>query len=84
MTCANCEAAHRGANWPGYHAGCRSCTVRALANGPQFFGAARAGQITPAYQAALLTLLGKDWKAGHEEVKAEHHRLQALKKGGRP
>lgn len=82
MTCPSCTAAQADPHWPGYQAGCRSCRVRALASGPAFFTAARAGQITPEYRTALQTLLGDDWKAAHEEVKAEHDRLQSLKKGG--
>lgn len=82
MTCPNCSAARTDPNWPGFLAGCRGCDVRALASGPVFFGAMRAGEVTPAYRAALKALLGEDWKAGHEEVKAEHKRLQSLKQGG--
>lgn len=82
MTCKDCAAASTDVNWAGYTADCRGCSVRAVATGPAFFGAARAGQITPGYRAALQTLLGGDWKAAHEEVRAEHDRLQSLKKGG--
>lgn len=82
MTCPNCTAARTDAHWPGYLAGCRGCRVRALASGPAFFAASRSGQITPAYRTALQALLDEDWKAGHEEVKAEHDRLKSLKKGG--
>lgn len=82
MTCQNCTVARTDAHWPGYQAGCRGCGVRALANSPAFFNAARAGELTPAYRAALQTLLGEDWQASHKEVKAEYARLQSLKKGG--
>lgn len=81
MTCPNCHAAETDPHWPGYTAQCRGCQVRALANGPAFFDSARAAQLTPAYRTALQTLLGDDWQAGHAEVKAEHARLQTLKKG---
>lgn len=79
MTCPNCAAARTDPHWPGYQAGCRPCRVRALASGPTFFQAAQAGRQTPAYRAALQSLLGEDWKAAHEEVKAEHLRVQKLK-----
>lgn len=82
MTCPDCAAASTDHRWPGYRTGCRGCSVRALAAGPVYFDASRAGEITPAYRAALHTLLGPDLKTGHAEVKAEHERLQSLKKGG--
>ncbi len=83
MTCPSCARAHTDARCAMYHAGCRGCSIRALANGPPFFEAARAGQITPAYRTALVALLGdEDWMAGHQAVKAEHERLKALKQGG--
>lgn len=82
MTCPDCAAASTDHRWPGYRTGCRGCSVRALAAGPVYFDASRAGQITPTYRAALRALLGEDLKASHEEVTAEHHRLQSLKKGG--
>lgn len=78
MTCPNCTHARTKAHWPGFTASCRGCQVRALACGPAFFHATQAAQITPAYRAALQTLLGDDWQAGHAEVKAEHARLKAL------
>ena len=82
-TCTHCTTAQTDPHWPGYQAGCRGCSIRALANGPAFFEAARAEQVTPAYRAALQALLGdEDWKAGHREVKAEHERLKALMKQG--
>lgn len=82
MTCKDCAAARTDPHWAGYLAGCRGCSVRALATGPVFFGAAQAGEITPAYRSVLQALLGGDLKAAHKEVKAEHERLQSLKKGG--
>lgn len=82
MSCMDCAAAQNTPNWPGYQAGCRGCSIRALAMGPAFFDATRAQQITPSYRAALQVLLGEDWMAGHREVKAEYERLQSLKKGG--
>lgn len=82
MTCKDCAAASTDVNWAGYTADCRGCSVRAVATGPVFFGATLTGEITPAYRSVLQSLLGGDLKAAHKEVKAEHDRLQSLKKGG--
>ena len=85
MTCENCTHALAKPHWPGYTAGCRGCTVRALANSPAFFAATQAAAMTPSYRAALQTMFGEGWHAAHEEVKAEHARLLALRtksKGG--
>lgn len=49
--------------------GCRQCVLRDLAAGPLFFGAMRAGKLTPEYRAALLAI-GPDAAATHQEVKA--------------
>ena len=49
--------------------GYRQCTLRDLAAGPLFFGAMRAGKLTPEYRAALLAI-GPDAAAMHAEVKA--------------
>lgn len=80
MSCPDCTAAATSANWPGYMAGCRGCSVRALANGLEFFKSKKSGQCTPAYRTAVIALLGEDWEAGHREVRAEHQRLQGLRK----
>lgn len=80
MSCEHCTEAQTDANWPGYQARCRGCEVRALANGPAFFESAQAQSISPAYRGALVTLFGADWRASHQEVRAEFERLQAMKK----
>jgi len=51
-----------------YIAGCRQCDLRSIAQGPEFFASLRAGKITPAYAALLLTF-GTDIAAVHQEVK---------------
>ncbi|MBF5006864.1 hypothetical protein [Diaphorobacter caeni] len=51
-----------------------------MANGLEFFKSKQSGKSTPAYRAAIVTLLGEDWEAGHREVKAEHQRLLSLRK----
>jgi len=84
LSCEHCTRAETDPHWPGYQAKCRGCGIRALANGPAFFESARVERISPTYRAALETLLGPDWKASHQEVRAEHDRLKALQKGARP
>lgn len=81
MTCPDCTAAATHALWPGYRAGCRQCSVRALASGLEFFESKTAGELTPAYRAALAVLVDEDWQAAHKEVKAEFSRIQKLKGG---
>lgn len=78
MTCANCTQALTKAHWPGFTADCRGCQLRALASSPTFFAATQAGAMTAAYRSALQALFGEDWRRAHDEVKAEHARLQAL------
>lgn len=80
MTCPDCIIAATSANWPGYRAGCRGCSVRALANGIEYFEAKKNGKFTAKYRAALESLLGDDWKAGHKDVEAEHQRLKQMRK----
>lgn len=85
MTCANCTQTQTKAHWPGFTAECRGCQLRALASSPTFFAATQAGAMTAAYRSALQALFAEAWREAHEEVKAEHARLQALQtrmKGG--
>ena len=51
-----------------YALGCRSCTLREIVRGPEFFASLRACKLTPAYMARL-QLLGSVEDV-HEEVKA--------------
>lgn len=64
MTCAGCANPDGGL----VMAGCRACTLREIAKGPEFFASMRAGKLTPAY-AALLIDLGTV-EAVHAEIKA--------------
>ena len=79
MSCTHCDHAQTDPIWPGYQANCRTCAIRALANGPEFFVAQQTHSLAPAYKACLQKMFGDGWKAAHEEVKAEHKRIQQLK-----
>ena len=79
MTCPNCESAKTIKHYALYQADCHGCKVRAVANGPELFGALVHKVITVNYRSVLQANFGKDWKAAHEEVKAEHKRLGAMK-----
>lgn len=50
-----------------------------MASGPAYFDAIKSNTLTPRYRSALQANFGKDWKAAHEKVKAEHKRLEAMK-----
>lgn len=64
MICAGCDNPTGGL----YIAGCRTCALRSIAQGPEFFASMRAGKLTPAY-AALLCAHGQVSEV-HAEVKA--------------
>ena len=78
MTCHNCTQALTIKHWAIYQADCHGCKVRAVASGPALFDAIKSNTITPRYRDELQANF-KDWKAAHEEVKAEHKRLEAMK-----
>lgn len=78
MTCPNCTKAREVKHWAIYQADCHGCKVRAVASGPALFDAIKSNTITPRYRDELQANF-KDWKAAHEEVKAEHKRLEAMK-----
>lgn len=79
MTCPNCTKAAVRADWPGYTANCRECLARGIANGPEFWRSRQDGTLRPEYKAALQTIWGDDWKAGHEAVKRAAARLLDLR-----
>ena len=62
-----------------YINGCRSCAIRALASGPDFFASMRAGTLTPEYVAALRAL--GDPAEVHAEVRdaAKQHTTGAIR-----
>jgi len=79
MSCPDCAAAQTNPHHGGLHASCQGCQVRALASSPGFWESGESGALTPAYRAALESVFGAGWSAGHERVKAEHKRLQRLR-----
>ena len=84
MTCTDCTHAATNAIWPGYHASCQGCKVRALANGPQFWRSLQDRQRTPGYRAELVAVFGEEGaEAGHQAVHTEYRRLKKLR-GGTP
>lgn len=70
MTCTACTAAESDPQTGRYNANCDACSVRAVAQSPQFFAARAAGEITESYRAMLEAVFGADWQAGHERAKA--------------
>ncbi|GKS73684.1 hypothetical protein AVME950_02330 [Acidovorax sp. SUPP950] len=82
-TCPDCAQAQTSKHWGGFRAHCKGCTVRALATGPAFWESRCASQITPGYRAALVSAFGEDGvQAGHQAVKTEYERNQAMKSTG--
>ena len=77
--CPDCEKAET-VNHGGYHSACLGCQARMLAAGPLFFESSRKGAMTPDYQRALVLVFGKNWKAGHERVKATRARMDAIER----
>jgi hypothetical protein len=67
--CFACQLADKNPRTGAYRGACVECAARALANGPVYFDADRAGALTQAYRAALVSVFGADWKAGHERVR---------------
>ena len=78
MSCPNCTKAREVKHYAIYQAACHGCKVRAVASGPSLFDAIKSNTLTPRYRSELQANF-KDWKAAHEEVKAEHKRLEAMK-----
>ena len=75
MACEPCAKAVDNPEWPIYHAYCRTCTIRGLAQSPQFHQAEH-NMGVEAYQIALRNLLGPDWRTSHNEVMAEAQRIK--------
>jgi len=76
MTCDACAEAEQNPRTSRFHAGCRCCGARALAQGPQHFTARSSRTMTPAYRDALQALFGADWVDGHAHVKAWAERMK--------
>lgn len=59
--------------------GCSSCDARALAATGAHEESARVAAITESYKAALVTLFGPEWAAGHAQVKTWGARMRREK-----
>ena len=79
MSCPYCESAKTIKHYALFQADCHGCKVRAVASGPALFDAIKSNTLTPRYRSELQANFGQDWKAAHEEVKAERKRLEAMK-----
>lgn len=76
--CLDCAQAQNQKHWPGFHAKCRGCQVRALAHGPSYHASMQADALMPGYRNALRAMFGDDWRRAHEEVKAEYQRMKEM------
>lgn len=76
MTCEACARAERDPDTPFQHADCKGCAVRALAQGAAFHKSGLDGALSASYRKALALVFGDAWRQGHEQVKAEHKRIQ--------
>ena len=70
MTCTACIAAESDPQTGRYNANCDACSVRAVAQSPQFFHRRDGEKEADTYRAMLTALFGKDLKEWHERVKA--------------
>jgi hypothetical protein len=69
LLCPECASARTNHHHCIYQADCTGCRARMLASGPHYWRAEREGELTDDYRKALRVAFGKDWKAGHEQVK---------------
>lgn len=76
MTCAACTTAATRPDSPLFHAACKGCAVRALAQGPQYHASGVDGALSKSYRTALAQIFGDDWREGHVLVKAEADRIK--------
>ncbi|AMM23008.1 hypothetical protein [Variovorax sp. PAMC 28711] len=76
MTCPSCAIAAHTPDTGHQHAGCRGCAVRALAQGRLFHASGVDGLLSAEYRKALSTVAGDDWRALHDEVKAQAARIR--------
>lgn len=80
MKCRACAIAAVNAATGQYEAGCQSCRARALAHAPEFFDACTTDAITPGYRSRLQQAFGKNWKSGHDAVRAWKSKIDAAVK----
>lgn len=76
MTCKSCEVALLAPRIDGGTPGCDGCLARALAATGAHEESARVERITDGYKAALVSLFGIEWAAGHAQVKTWGARMR--------
>lgn len=81
--CPACAMVEASLTCGALQAGCVECQCRAVAHGPVFFEAARAGGFTPAYRQLLHSTFGKDWQSAHARAKAWADKWRAARAGAR-
>jgi hypothetical protein len=59
-----------------FHASCKECSARALANGPHFFESQCADRLTDEYRKALVSVFGDGWRDGHSKVRMWSDRIR--------
>lgn len=77
MSCWGCDDFEAGRSRHSFTAECRECRARALAQGPAFHARNQDAYAARLYREALKAMLGPDWKAGHESVKAWRAKIAA-------
>lgn len=80
--CAGCAAAKADPLSGLSISGCLRCAARGLARGMAYHESAKAGQLLPAYRAALTSAFGDQWLQWHEQVKAHAAAVRAAGKAG--
>jgi hypothetical protein len=68
--CPACTEAEGNPLTGSYQQACPECRARAIAGGPTYFAAARAGAYTPEYETLMTEAFGEDWRKSHAKVKA--------------
>lgn len=77
--CDCCRLAEQRPDYARYQAGCKTCAVRELANGPLFHQSGVDGALSLSYRKALALVFGDDWAGGHAKVKAAAARIRDAK-----
>lgn len=73
--CPSCAIAERNPLSGEFHSGCKECSARMMADGMPFFRSAARGRMVPEYIAALRSVWGEDYLAGHKRVRAWDDRI---------
>lgn len=74
--CDCCRLAEQRPDYARYQAGCKTCAVRELANGPLFHRGGLDGGDAAPYRKQLGLIFGDRWRDGHQEVLAQADRIR--------